>query len=55
MKTVDAEEAEMIIQKGVFEQPKVFIMSEIPYCSENEDVAIKWVTRRVKSLFSLQD
>ena len=26
---VDAEEAEMIIQKGVFEQPKVFIMFEI--------------------------
>ena len=70
---VDTEEAEMIIPKGFFEQPKVFIMFEIPYCSKNElvakrllqkfheftkntyDVAIKWVTRTVKSLFSLKD
>ena len=69
----DAEETEMVIPKGVFEQPKIFIMFKIPYCSENElvakrfldkfheftkntyDVGMKWVTRKVKSLFSLKD
>ena len=57
----------MRIPKGLFELLKVFIMFEIPYSSENEfvairfltkntyDVAIKWVTRKVKSLFSLKD
>ena len=62
-----------IVPKGLFEQPKVFIIFEIPYCSENElvakrflhkfheftkniyDVSIEWVTRKIKSLFSLKD
>ena len=39
----DAEEAEMIIPKGLFEQPKVFIMFEIPFCSENELVAKRFL------------
>ena len=39
----DAEEAEMIIPKDLFEQTTVFIMFEIHYCSENELVAERFL------------
>ena len=61
----DAEEAEMVILKVVFEQPKGFIMFEIPTVVKMTQLqnvfftsttfAIKWVTRKVKTLFSLKD
>ena len=67
------EDDELIIPTFLFQEPKQFIMFEIPYCSENElvakrflhkfheftngqyEVAIRWMTRKVKSLFSLKD
>ena len=44
-----------IIPPNMFGVKKSFLLIEVSYCEQKYDMAVKWLTKKVKSLFPLKD